>query len=300
MSFEASYLKLTPKEWEGRIKKLYAILESCRLCPRECGINRITGEEGFCKSGKDLLVSSISPHFGEEPPLVGKGGSGTIFLTNCNLGCIYCQNYDISHLGYGKAISTNQLAKEMLNLQNIGCHNINLVTPTHFVPQLVESVKIASEKGLFVPIVYNCGGYESIDTIRILDGIVDVYMPDIKYSDDSLAQKYSNAPDYYERCLESVKEMHQQVGDLATENRIAKRGLLIRHLVLPNRLAGSEKIMEFLSKEISMDTYVNIMLQYHPKYKARTYNELNRRPTLSEYDNVVDMAKKFGLHRGFR
>ncbi len=300
MTLKSSYLQLTPENWKERIEKFYGILESCVLCPRECGVNRLKEDTGFCRSGKELLVSSISPHFGEEKPLVGSGGSGTVFLTNCNLGCIYCQNYDISHLGYGKTISASKLANEMISLQSRECHNINFVTPTHFTPQLVECVKIASERGLTVPIVYNCGGYESIETIKLLDGIVDIYMPDVKYSEDNIAQKFSDAPDYFKKCAESIKEMHRQVGDLTTEDGIAQKGLLIRHLVLPNGLAGSEKIMAFISAELSMDTYVNIMLQYHPEYKAGSYHELNRSPLLSEYDEVIEIAKKKGLHRGFK
>ena len=294
-----SYLKLSPAEWYTRLKKLYSILESCALCPRQCGVNRLKGETGFCRSGAELLVSSIGPHFGEERPLVGKGGSGTVFLTNCNLGCIYCQNYEISHLGYGKKITIQQLANRMIDLQVSGCHNINFVTPTHFVPRLAESIKIAAENGLSSPIVYNCGGYESVETIRLLEDIVDIYMPDIKYSNNDTAKKYSDAPDYFKMCAESVKEMHRQTGDLKLEDGIAKRGLLIRHLVLPNGLAGTEKVMEFISRDLSKDTYVNIMFQYHPQYHAQMHGELRRPPLRSEFDETVRIAKKLGLHRGF-
>lgn len=300
MEKEQEDLKLSSDEWEERIEKLYGILEECTLCPRECRVNRIAGESGYCKSGEELVISNISPHFGEERPLVGTGGSGTIFLTNCNLGCIYCQNYDISHLGRGKTIFTDELADRMINLQILGCHNINFVTPTHFVPQLVKSLKTARENGLKIPIVYNCGGYESLSTIRLLDGIVDIYMPDIKYSSNEYAKLYSDAPDYFDRCTEALIEMHRQVGDLKTERGIAKKGLLIRHLVLPDGIAGSEEVMRFISQQLSKDTYINIMFQYHPEYHARRYREINRAPTLSEYDDVVGLAKRFGLHRGFR
>ncbi len=294
-----SYLKISPAAWSDRLGRLYSILESCALCPRQCGVNRLKGETGFCRSGSELIISSIGPHFGEERPLVGRGGSGTVFLTNCNLGCIYCQNYDISHLGYGKKMTAQQLANRMTDLQIMGCRNINFVTPTHFVPQIAESIKLAAENGLSVPIVYNCGGYESPETIKLLNGIVDIYMPDIKYSDDSVAKKYSDAPDYFKMCTESVKEMFRQTGDLLIEDGIAKKGLLIRHLVLPNGLAGTQKVMEFISRDLSKETYVNIMFQYHPQYHAQMYSELRRSPLKSEFDEAVNIAVKAGLHRGF-
>ncbi|MHC1600083.1 MAG: radical SAM protein [Candidatus Methanospirareceae archaeon] len=287
-------------ELEDRIEQLMAILNECNLCPRACGVNRNEGEKGYCKSDNHLMVSSVQPHFGEEDVLVGTQGSGTIFLTNCNLGCLYCQNYDISHLGSGQRMTEEELALSMLRLQRIGCHNINFVTPTHFTPQIVKALKIAIENGLHIPIVYNCGGYESKSTIALLDGIVDIYMPDIKYSDEESAKKYSNAPDYFEVCKEAVKEMHRQVGDLTVDERgIAVRGLLIRHLVLPNGLAGSAKVFKFVATEISKESYVNIMLQYRPMYKAYEYKELNRGIKMSEYRTALDSAKKWGLHRGF-
>jgi len=281
------------------VEKLYEILKSCELCPRKCGVDRTKGEKGVCRSGLNPVISSVGPHFGEEPELVGRHGSGTIFFTNCNLGCVYCQNYDISHLGYGKEITVDELAKQMLFLQGILCHNINLVTPTHFVPQIVKAIKIAKKQGLKIPIVYNCGGYENVEVIKLLEGIVDIYMPDIKYSDNEIAKKYSNASDYFERAKESIKEMHRQVGDLQVEDGIAVRGLIIRHLVLPDNLAGSQEILRFISEEISKDTYVNIMDQYRPMFKAFSYPELNRRITSLEFSKVVGIARRFGLHRGF-
>ncbi|HID27582.1 MAG TPA: radical SAM protein [Methanosarcinales archaeon] len=294
-----SYIELCKSgELEEKISKLYGILKDCKLCPRECGVDRTLGERGYCRSGEELLVSSIHPHYWEEEPLVGLYGSGTVFLTNCNLGCIYCQNYDISNLGYGSPMSTYDLAMNMIKLQKKRCHNINFVTPTHFVPQLTKSIKIAAEKGLKIPIVYNCGGYESLETIKLLDGIVDLYMPDIKYSDSINAKKYSNAPDYFEVCKRAVKEMHRQVGDLEIYNGIAQRGLLIRHLVLPNGIAGSEEVLRFVAS-LSKDSYINIMLQYRPMYKAEKYEELNRPIKVREYNKVVDFAKRLGLHRGF-
>ncbi|MBT9163351.1 MAG: hypothetical protein DDT24_00257 [Chloroflexi bacterium] len=304
---QPNYLRLYQSgELDGRIAQFYTILECCTLCPRECHKNRLKGERGYCRSGDELVVSAIHPHFGEEEPLVGRGrpwgvgGSGSIFLTGCNLGCIYCQNYDISHLGRGYPVTTRELSRGMIELQNMGCHNINLVTPTHFVPQLVEGIRIAVEGGLRIPIVYNCGGYESVSIIRLLEGIVDIYMPDIKYSDPQNAGRYSNAADYFIRCQEAVREMHRQVGDLQLDSRgIAQRGLLIRHLILPNDLAGSREILRFIAEEISKDSYVNIMFQYRPIFKAGEYEELNRRPTLDEYRRAVAMAHDLGLHRGF-
>lgn len=300
MEFKPSYLKLLESnELDKKIKELYSILECCELCPRKCHVNRLKGERGFCKSGKELMISSFGPHFGEEPELVGTHGSGTIFLTNCNLLCVYCQNYEISHLGEGREVSLEEAAEMMLALQKIGCHNINLVTPTHFAPQLVKAIKIAAEKGLKLPIVWNCSGYENVNVIKILDGIVDIYMPDIKYSNSESARKYSRAKDYFERCKEAVKEMHRQVGDLKIDERgIAYRGLIIRHLVLPNDLAGSEKVLEFVAS-LSKDSYVNIMDQYTPCWKAFEFKELSRPITASEYLKVIKIAKKLGLHRGF-
>jgi len=304
---QPGYLRLYRSgELDTRIAELYRILERCVLCPRECRKNRLKGEEGYCRSGEEIVVSAIHPHFGEEEPLVGQGrlwgvgGSGTIFLTGCNLGCVYCQNYDISHLGHGSPVSVEELSRGMMHLQNMGCHNINLVTPTHFIPQLVKGIRMAIERGLRLPVVYNCGGYESVSTIRLLEGIVDIYMPDMKYSDRQGAGRYSNASDYFDRCREAVREMHRQVGDLNLDSRgIARRGLLIRHLILPNDLAGSREILRFIAEEISKDSYVNIMFQYRPMFKAAEYEELNRRPSLDEYREAIAMAQDFGLHRGF-
>jgi len=287
-------------ELDERIEKLMAILNECNLCPRACGVNRNRGETGYCNSDNHLVVSSVQPHYGEEDVLVGTYGSGTIFLTNCNLGCLYCQNYDISHQSYGRRVTEEELALSMINLQKRGCHNINFVTPTHYTLQIVKALKIAIENGLHIPLVYNCGGYESRSTIALLDGIVDIYMPDMKYSDAEPAERYSNAPDYFEVCKEAVKEMHRQVGDLIVDNRgIAVRGLLIRHLVLPDGLAGSAKVFEFIATELSKESYVNIMVQYRPMYKAYEYKELNRGVTMSEYKEALDSAKAWGLHRGF-
>lgn len=298
--FRPSYLEMYESgELNERVERLYRILESCELCPRRCRVNRLEGKKGYCRSGKHLVISSYCPHFGEEPEITGRNGSGTVFLTNCNLLCTYCQNYEISHLGYGEEASTIKAAEIMLNLQNMRCHNINLVTPTQFAPQLVKAIIIAAERGLKIPIFWNCGGYENIETVKLLEGIVDIYKPDIKYSDSEPARKYSDAPDYFERCKEAVREMYRQVGDLKVDPKgIAYKGLLIRHLVLPNNLAGSEKVLEFIA-EISKECYVNIMDQYRPCGKAYEHKELSRKPTSIEYFEAVDYARELGLHRGF-
>ena len=297
---EPSYLRLYESgELEVRIEKLYKILESCELCPRRCRVNRLKGEKGVCRSGKELVISSYHPHFGEEDPLVGLRGSGTIFLTNCNLLCVYCQNFDISHLGYGGEVTLTRAAGMMIELQNRGCHNINFVTPTHFAPQLVKATKLAIERGLKLPLVWNCSGYENMEIIKLLDGFVDIYMPDIKYSRSEPAKKYCDAPDYFDRCKESVREMNRQVGDLKLDKRgITYRGLLIRHLVLPNDIAGSEEVLKFIAKEISTNSYVNVMSQYRATGKAHQYKELSRYLTRKEFDRAIHIATRLGLTRG--
>ena len=292
--------KLNLINLKQRAEALHQLLIECRLCPNECMARRTEGETGECHSTDEVIISSIGPHFGEEPPLVGTRGSGTIFLTNCNLSCEFCQNYDISHLAKGEKVSITDLARAMLQLQQRGCHNINLVTPTHFTAQIVEALILAIEKGLEIPIVYNCGGYESVETLKLLEDIVDIYMPDIKYSINVNALKYSGIQNYWEVVKNAVKEMHRQVGDLKISNRgIAQRGLLVRHLILPNDIAGSKEVIDFVTSEISLHTYINIMDQYHPAYNAFNYEELNRRITPSEYKEVVDYAFSKGLRRGF-
>jgi putative pyruvate formate lyase activating enzyme len=244
------------------------------------------------------MVSSYGPHFGEEAPLVGRRGSGAIFFTFCNLKCVFCQNYHISQLGEGYPVSVRELAGMMLSLQEKGCHNINFVTPTHVVPQVLEALKIAVGQGLCVPLVYNCGGYESVETLKLLDGVVDIYMPDMKYSDEEKAKKYSGVEDYPAVNRAAVKEMHRQVGDLEIDGAgVAQRGLLVRHLVLPNSLAGTEGVVRFLSGEVSRDTYLNVMAQYHPCHRTAQVPELARRPSAAEYDAAVKIARSYGLRR---
>jgi putative pyruvate formate lyase activating enzyme len=281
------------------------MLASCSLCPRRCGVNRLTGELGVCRVGCDAVVSSYGPHFGEERPLVGAHGSGTVFFTGCNLRCIFCQNYDISQLRSGDVVTTDRLAQMMIELQERGCHNINLVTPTHQVPQILEALVKAAQLGLCLPIVYNCGGYESLEALRLLDGIVDIYMPDMKYGNNEIGSRLSGAPDYWDRSREAVREMHRQVGDLRiVENEsggeryeIAIRGLLVRHLVLPGGIAGTAEIVEFLANEISKDTYINIMDQYRPAFKAVGHELVGRRITSLEYEEAMKLARTAGLWR---
>jgi len=297
---EPSYLRLYESgELDERIEQLYGILESCELCPRKCRVNRLKGEKGVCKSGKNLRVSNYGPHFGEEDPLVGTGGSGTIFLTNCNLHCVYCQNYEISQLECGEVKSESQVAGYMIALQRGGCHNINLVTPTHFAPQLVKATEYAIERGLKLPLVWNCGGYENVKIIELLSDIVDIYLPDIKYGESEPANKYSNAPDYFPAAKEAVKEMYRQVGNLILDDQgIAQKGLLIRHLVLPNDLAGSAEVLKFIAEEISTGSYVNVMAQYKPAGIAHQYEELSRCLTREEFDRAIISANRLKLNRG--
>jgi len=297
--FKPGYLKLYhSKELFKRIEILNQALSSCQLCPRKCKVNRLKDEKGICKTGRLACVSSFGPHFGEEAPLVGTGGSGTIFFTHCNLGCIFCQNYDISHLGEGYPVEDEELAEIMLRLKRMGCHNINFVTPTHVVAQILRALPIAIEKGLDLPLVYNTGGYDLVSTLKFLDGVFDIYMPDFKYSDPEVAKKLSDAPEYPEVAKSALREMHRQTGDLITDKKgVAQRGLIIRHLVLPENLAGTEEVMKFISSEISKDSYVNVMDQYHPAYKAKDFPALNRRITSQEYNDALNMAKKHGLHR---
>ena len=293
MVIEPSYIALYENgTLEKRVKKGLEVLTSCNLCPRNCGVNRLEGESGFCGAGRKLKVASFNAHFGEGAPLVGKFGSGTIFL------CQFCQNYDISHLAEGFEVEPGQAADMMLELAERGCHNINFVTPSHMVPQILEAIAMAIAAGLRVPLVYNSSGYDSVETLRLLDGIFDIYMPDFKFWDKQWAESLCDAPDYPEMARKAIKEMHCQVGDLVMdEEGIAQRGLLVRHLVMPNRTAGTEKIAEFLAKEVSPDTYINIMDQYRPCGNAEKEPLINRRLTVDEFREALENAKKAGLKR---
>jgi len=289
---EANNKKTTP---EQVIKTAYKIMESCELCPRRCKVNRLNDEKGFCGTGVKAVVSSAGPHFGEESVLVGNGGSGTIFFAGCNLGCVFCQNYDISQLRRGNEVEIEDLVNMILQLQGRDCKNINFVTPTHVTPHIIESVHIARTKGLKIPTVYNCGGYESIEPLRLLAGTIDIYMPDAKYLNPPSSEKYSFARNYPEIMKSALQEMHRQVGDLEIEDGVASRGLLVRHLVMPENFAGSLDIIDFLANEISDNTFVNIMEQYRPIFKARDIPEINRSITHKEFNTVYEYAKKRGL-----
>jgi putative pyruvate formate lyase activating enzyme len=301
MPFVPSYIELAHTgELTRRVELLTGILRECSLCPRQCRVNRMEGQLGYCQAGADLAVSSAFPHFGEEPPLVGRHGSGTIFLTHCNLRCIFCQNYDISHLGRGEAISPPDMARVMIKLQEMGCHNINFVTPTHYASQIVASLPLGIEMGLRLPIVYNCSGYESIEVIRLLDGIVDIYMPDVKFMENKYAGQFCNAPDYPEVVRVVLKEMHRQVGDLTLDSKgVAERGLLIRHLVMPEGVSSSESVLSFIANEVSVHSYVNIMNQSRPEYRADEDDQIGRPTSHKEYLEAIQLAKQLKLYRGF-
>jgi len=296
--WEPAYVKLERQgKFSERIEEAYSIFESCRLCPRECGVNRAGGQQGFCRGRFKVVVFSAHPHFGEEIPLVGYHGSGTIFFSNCNLRCIFCQNWPIAHEGKGNKIEDEELAELMLHLQSIGCHNINLVTPTHVMPNIINATRIALKKGLRLPLVYNTSGYERIEILKILDGIVDIYLPDYKYTDPKMAAKYSsNAWNYPEITGKAIKEMHRQAGVLKVDSSgIAKGGLMIRHLVMPNRVAGTEEFIKWVAKNLPRNTYVNIMSQYRVEYRAYEYPEIARSITVDEFVESVEWAYKYGL-----
>ena len=295
---QPGYMKLLRSgELAERVETAYEHLADCDLCGWECRINR-RERTAACRTGMDALVSSYGSHHGEEDALRGRGGSGTIFFSWCNLRCQFCQNDDISQMGQGRAASPEQLATMMLDLQSQGCHNINFVSPSHVVAQILAATLIAAQAGLRVPLVYNTGGYDSLAALALLDGVIDIYMPDIKYADERTAKKYSKIPNYPAIAHLAVKEMHRQVGDLILdESGIAQRGLLVRHLVMPGRLAGTPEIARFLAQEVSADTYVNVMGQYRPCYKAGRYPELNRPPTRQELKDARRAVQDAGLHR---
>ena len=299
MGQEPSYLKLHAQGLlQRRVDQALSRLTHCELCPRECGVDRTKGEKGFCRTGRYAVVSSYNPHFGEESPLVGTGGSGTIFFTHCNLLCIFCQNYEISHQGMGDEVGPQILGRMMVQLQNWGCHNVNFVTPSHVVPQILEALPVAIELGLRVPLVYNTGGYDKVETLRLLEDVFDIYMPDIKFMDPQVAKRFCKAPDYPEVVREAVKEMHRQVGDLLLDERgIAYRGLLVRHLVMPHGLAQTPQVMKYLADEISPNTYVNIMDQWRPCGEAHLHPDLSRRISRQEYEEALEAARSVGLHR---
>jgi putative pyruvate formate lyase activating enzyme len=295
-----SYLNLNEAQFKERINQAYSYLLSCRLCPHQCGVNRKIGQTGFCRSTIQVQISSYNAHFGEEPPISGIHGSGTIFFTNCTLCCVYCQNYPISQLGHGNPISVSDLSRIMLDLQKQKCHNINFVTPTHFVPQIIEAIELSRSSGLHIPLVYNTSGYESIETLQLLDGIIDIYLPDAKYGDNVISEKYSRAENYFSVMKESIKEMYRQVGDLKIDqNGTAVSGLLVRHLVLPHNLAGTDKVLKWIAEKISKETYISLMAQYFPAFQASKYPALSRRINQGEYRKAREAFKRHGLTNGW-
>jgi putative pyruvate formate lyase activating enzyme len=293
-----SYLKMDQDELKERSRLLAELASPCLLCPRGCGSLRREGQVGYCRTGFEPKVSSVHPHYGEEAPLVGRKGSGTIFLTNCNLGCIFCQNEDISHFGRGQTVTVRDLADAMLNLQELGCHNINFVTPTHQIHAIVEGIVLARGKGLTIPLVYNTGSYDSVQTLRLVDGIFDIYMPDLKFTSGSIAAELADAPDYPSVSRLAIREMHRQVGNLVIDGTgVAVRGLLVRHLVLPHALAGTEEAFRFIAEELSTETYLNVMAQYHPCHEAVGQPGIGAPLDRSDYLNALDIARKWGLNR---
>jgi putative pyruvate formate lyase activating enzyme len=280
--------------------KLYSQLKKCCLCPRHCKVNRLKGEKGFCLANSKVKVYSYLPHLGEEPPISGQKGSGTIFFSNCSLRCVYCQNYKFSQLGQGREVEIEELAQIMLKLQEEGCHNLNLVTPAHYIPQILQALVLAIKSGLNIPIVYNTSGYENISTLNYLENVVDIYLADMRYGTNAEAKIYSYAPNYVEINQKAIKTMYRQVGNLMlNEGGLAQRGLIIRHLVLPENISGAEKVLNFITKNISLDTYISLMAQYTPAYKAQEYLPLSRRITPLEYDKVIELMPRLGLNNGW-
>lgn len=296
---EPAYLKLLcTGELAKRARRAREHLERCDLCARGCHVNRLLSTKGaVCRTGERATVYSAGPHHGEERPLSGWSGSGTIFFSWCSLACVFCQNWEISHRGEGREVTAEELADLMLGLQETGCHNINFVTPSHVAAQILSAVLIAADKGLRLPLVWNSGGYDSPEALTLLDGVIDIYLPDMKFADSEVACRYLGVRDYAEVNQMAVKEMHRQVGDLVLDSGIARRGLLVRHLVLPENLAGTDRILAFLAREISRDTYLNLMDQYRPCYRADEFPPLDRRPTRAEMAAAQATAQKWGLKR---
>jgi putative pyruvate formate lyase activating enzyme len=299
--FSPAYLRLHESgELARRVERALGLLEDCTVCPRDCHVNRLADRFAVCKTGRYAVVSSAFPHFGEEDCLRGWNGSGTIFFSWCNLRCVFCQNYDISWQGGGRAVRPAELAALMLALQERGCHNINFVTPEHVVPQILEALPVAIKAGLRLPLVYNTSAYDSLDSIELMDGVVDIYMPDFKFWDPEMARHYAKAPNYPEAARRAIKRMHEQVGPLQfDENGLARRGVLLRHLVMPGGIAGTQAIMEWIARELGPDTYVNMMAQYYPAGKVgpKEYVEINRPITGEEYREALAAARTAGLHR---
>ncbi|MCK8824193.1 radical SAM protein [Fuchsiella alkaliacetigena] len=297
---EPSYIELfRSQELNQRVNKAWEMMKNCQLCPHHCQVDRTQGETGYCNIGSEIKVASYAPHYGEEDPLVGRNGSGTIFFSGCNLHCIYCQNYDISQGESGREVSIQDLAEMMISLQKRGCHNINFVTPSHMIYAVLAATEKACQLGLKIPLVYNTGGYDDAQVLQeLLAGVIDIYMPDLKYADEEIARQYSQIKNYPQVVKAAIKEMHCQVGDLQLEKGVATQGLIVRHLLLPNQLAGSADLLDFIKEEISANTYLNIMGQYYPAYQAHTDKKLKRRLHNQELKEALNLAKEKGLTRG--
>ncbi|MCP4650589.1 MAG: radical SAM protein [PVC group bacterium] len=297
--YRARYLELSKEVFKNKIEQANSYLRNCCLCPRECNINRVIGETGFCGAGADVEIAHWQIHYGEEPPLSGKNGAGAVFFAHCNLKCVYCQNYQISQQsGIKKSISVDDLSSVMLDLQKQGAQNIDFVSPTQFAAQIIEAVYIARNKGLSLPLVYNTNGYERVEILNLLDGIIDVYLPDFKYYDDSAAVRYSEAVDYTAVAQRAISTMYAQTGDLVVDSGgSALRGILLRHLVLPEGIAGSISVLKFLADQLGTDIGLSLMSQYHPCYRADRFSELNRTITSKEYDEVVDYVQELGFEK---
>lgn len=286
--------------FEERIERAGRLYSPCLLCPRKCKAKRKEGQKGVCRVSDKLFIASYNLHFGEEPPISGYKGSGTIFFSYCNLRCVYCQNYPISQLAVGREVSIEDLSNIMILLEKRGAHNINLVTPTHYVYHILKAIYLASKKGLSIPIVYNTSGYESLDALFLLDGIVDIYLTDIRYFNNKFSLKYSGVPDYKERVVQAVKEMYRQVGNLLLDERgIGLHGLIIRHLVLPNNISSTEQVLKFIKENISPYTYISLMNQYFPAHRAKEFPEINRKITKEEFDKAVKFLYVLGLENGW-
>ncbi|GHT51401.1 radical SAM protein [Endomicrobiia bacterium] len=286
--------------FEENIEQLYSMMDKCTICPRKCDVNRNLGQKGFCKTSDKIFIASSNIHIGEEPPISAKKGSGAIFFSNCTLQCVFCQNYPISQLGNGREVSLDELVKMMLKLQSRSAHNINFITPTHYSAQIAKSVYLARKKDLQIPILYNCSGYENVETLKLLEGIIDIYLPDMKYSDNEIAFKYSGIKNYVEANQAALKEMKRQVGDLIVDsNGVAKKGIIIRHLVLPKNIENTKKVLEFIAKEFSAKTFVSLMAQYHPAYKSNNFKELSHSLAKEKYEEVVNYLKLLNLKNGW-
>lgn len=291
-------MPLAPREIALRAEEARGLLTPCRVCPRRCGADRLGGEAGECRVALRAVVSSFGPHFGEEPPISGRRGSGTIFFAGCNLHCTFCQNHDISWSARGRAVEPDDLAGMMLGLESDGCHNINFVSPSHVAPQILAALAVARARGLALPVVWNSGGYDALALLALLDGVVEIYMPDLKYADAEIGDRYSGVPDYPEVARAALKEMHRQVGSLTMDGLgVATRGLLVRHLVLPQGLGGTAELMRFLAREVSVDTYVNVMAQYRPCHRIHDDPALGRSLAGREFREALELALEAGLHR---